>query len=554
MSETNDTYLLLRAFADELARCGVRHACTSPGSRSAPLVLTLARETRLRSWSHVDERAAAFFALGIAKATGLPAVIACTSGTAAANYLPAVIEAHEARVPMIVLTADRPPELRDNGAGQAIDQLKLYGDCAKWFFEVGSHRATEERLRWIRTLACRAYATAVAGTPGVVHLNWPLREPLILDDELPDDDTGRPDGAPFVVGSGTGQNGDTKRLSAALRAAQRPVIVAGRIEQPGERLIEAAHALGTPLLADPLSGLRTGPAAIAHYDALLRDARFSDAHAPDLVLRIGDLPTSKPLRQWLAGLSCTQIAVDPHGTWQDPDAVVATRLTADPSQALLAAAGVRADREWLLKWRAADERARQLLANALGDSLSEPVVAGDLATLLPPGGALFVAASMPIRDIETFFPIVDTPPRVLANRGANGIDGTIATAFGVAATGVPTTLLIGDVTLAHDIGALLTASRLELALTIVLIDNAGGGIFDFLAVSGEADVYEEHVATPTGLQIHRVCELFRLDYRPVSTRDDFARAVRRGGSAIVHVRTVRAENVALHRACWAALA
>src|SRR5947209_7010632 len=180
-----DTYLLLRAFCDELARCGIQHACTCPGSRTTPLILSLVREPRIRTWSHIDERCAAFFALGAAKASGRPVAVTCTSGTAAANLAPAVIEAHHARVPLIILTADRPPELRELGAGQAIDQLKLYGDAAKWFFEVGVHDATPEPLRWIRTLACRAYWTAAAATPGPVHLNFPLREPLVLDDPLP---------------------------------------------------------------------------------------------------------------------------------------------------------------------------------------------------------------------------------------------------------------------------------------------------------------------------------------------------------------------------------
>lgn len=548
LSETHDQYLLLRAFCDELGRCGVRHAATSPGSRSAPLVLSLARAERIKSWSHVDERSAGFFALGVAKASGSPAVVACTSGTAAANHLPAIVEANEARVPLILLTADRPPELRDVGAGQAIDQIKLFGDAVKWFVETGSHEATPERLRWVRALACRIYATAATGRPGAVHVNWPLREPLTLDEPLRDDDTARPGGAPYVS-FGT----SAERASVELPATGRPVIVAGRIERAGERLVEAAHALGMPLLADPLSGLRTGPAAVAHYDGLLRVEDFAADHRPDLVIRLGDLPTSKPLRSWLAALDCKQIAIDPDHAWHDPDAVVSERTAADPADALAAMAAVKSDRAWLKAWRDADERAKQVLANVLGDDLSEPVVAGDIATLLPDGATLFIAASMPIRDLETFLPVVDSPPRMLSNRGANGIDGTVASALGVAATGAPTTLLIGDVALAHDIGSLLGARRLGLELLIVLIDNSGGGIFDFLPVSGETDVFEEHIATPTGLEAEAIAGLFGFDYRLVADRTQFAAAVAAGGTAIVHVRTDRADNVALHRACWAAL-
>ncbi|HEX7609304.1 MAG TPA: thiamine pyrophosphate-binding protein, partial [Solirubrobacteraceae bacterium] len=198
MAFTLDTYLLLRAFVDELARCGMRAACTSPGSRSAPLVLSLAREPRLRCFSHVDERCAGFFALGMAKASGLPVAVACTSGTAVAELLPAAIEAREARVPLLLLSADRPAQLRENGAGQAIDQLGIFGGAAKWFFEVAVHEAGESQLRWMRTLACRAYWTALEGRPGVVHLNMPLYEPLVTNEPLPDEHTGRPGGAPYV--------------------------------------------------------------------------------------------------------------------------------------------------------------------------------------------------------------------------------------------------------------------------------------------------------------------------------------------------------------------
>src|SRR5829696_7764461 len=229
-----DTYMNLRAFADELARCGLREVCTSPGSRSTPLVLTLARAPRLRATSHIDERAGAFFALGAAKASGRPVALACTSGTAAANYAPAVIEAHEGRVPLLVLTADRPPELRDVGAGQTIDQVKLYGSAAKWFMEVDDHPATPERLRWLRRLACRAYWTALEGRPGPVHLNFALREPLVLDEPLPDDDSGRAGGRPWVTRPPIAADPPAtlvETLRDEIAARPRAVIVAGRNER-----------------------------------------------------------------------------------------------------------------------------------------------------------------------------------------------------------------------------------------------------------------------------------------------------------------------------------
>jgi 2-succinyl-5-enolpyruvyl-6-hydroxy-3-cyclohexene-1-carboxylate synthase len=615
MTPPTDTYLLLRAFVDELVRCGMRAACTSPGSRSAPLVLSLAREPRLRCFSHVDERCAGFFALGLAKSSGLPVAVTCTSGTAVAELAPAVIEAREARVPLLLLSADRPAELRENGAGQAIDQLKIFGDAVKWFVEVELADAGERQLRWVRTLACRAYSTALEGRPGAVHLNFPLREPLVGDFQLPPDATARegdlpyvrrtsppraagptspPDGAGALVPSGESSTGPAhaheesvmRELRALIGSAVRGVLICGRHERDtplGSAAAAFAGASGWPLLADPLSGARRGEAAIAHYDALLRDAQLAAELAPDLVIRVGDLPVSKPLRTWLAALDpdVRQVALDPEGAWQDPDSVLSDCLALEPASTLAALAPL-ADRrdgdargsgaseaDWLERWHSADERAAEAIGAALGhDQLSEPLVARELGVLLPQKATLFVASSMPVRDIETFWPVRADPPRVLCNRGANGIDGTVSAAFGVAAAsrGEPVVLLIGDVALAHDIGGLLAARRLGLKLTIVLIDNGGGGIFDFLPVSAASvaldpdpsapgqDLYTAHVATPTGLDFADAARLYGLSHeRPTdlpSFRSALERALAGGSSSIIEVRTRREENVALHRRVW----
>ncbi len=561
--------VLLRAFVDELARCGMRAACTSPGSRSAPLVLALAREQRLRCFSHVDERCAGFFALGLAKASGLPVAVACTSGTAAAQLHAAAVEAHEARVPLLLLTADRPAELRDNGAGQAIDQLKLFGDAAKWFVEVElPPEPAAAALRWVRTLACRAYAASLEGAPGAVHLNFPLREPLVGARELPREDTGRKDGGPFVSRAAPARPAEPSPLLTALVGeAARGVIVAGRHEratQLGEAAAALAERRGWPLLADPMSGARRGTAAIAHYDALLRDASFADAQRPDLILRVGDLPISKPLRAWLAGQGeAVQVALDPEGAWQDPDATLRHSLALEPAAALRALAGEgapAAPAEWLQTWRSADERAAEAITGTIAAALSEPRVAAELGVLLPAQATLFVASSMPVRDIETFWAVRPDPPRVLCNRGANGIDGTVSSAFGVAAAAAgPVVLLIGDVALAHDIGGLLAASRLDLKLTIVLLDNEGGGIFEFLPVAGvEPAIYTTHVATPTGLDFAQAASLYGLAYeRPddaAGFRASLGRALAGERSALVHVRGAREQNVQLHRRVWQAVA
>jgi 2-succinyl-5-enolpyruvyl-6-hydroxy-3-cyclohexene-1-carboxylate synthase len=556
-----DTYLLLRAFCDELSRCGMEHACTSPGSRCTPIVLSLARNPGIRAWSHLDERCAGFFALGAAKASGRPVAVTCTSGTAAANLAPAVIEAHWARVPLIVLTADRPPELRDAGAGQAIDQLKLYGDAVKWFFELGLHDASPERLRWIRTLACRAYWTALDGPPGPVHLNLPLREPLVLDGPLPEDQSGRGGGAPWV---------QFDRPTPAPRLGgphpfERAVIIAGGGDpdrQSAVALTEFAARAQIPLIADPLSGARRGNAAIAHYDLLLRDPGFAAEHRPQFVFRFGDLPTSKPLRAWLAGLAdVAQIAIGPEPLWQDPDGVVGMQVVTSARALVESVSGadvLRDQNDWLDSWRTADAAAATAITEALGEELSEPLVARRLGEWLPAESELFVASSMPIRDVESFVAAREDGPRALSNRGANGIDGTVSSAFGAAAAGErPVVLLIGDVALAYDIGGLIAARRLELKLTIVLLNNDGGGIFHFLPVAGERDAFEEHVATPHGLDFAKAAELYGCTHeRPqdlVQLRAAVDRALAATTTTIIELCTDREQNLALHRRVQAAV-
>jgi 2-succinyl-5-enolpyruvyl-6-hydroxy-3-cyclohexene-1-carboxylate synthase len=616
MTSATDTYRLLGAFVDELARCGLRDACTSPGSRSTPLVLSVVGDERLRCHSHVDERCAGFFAVGLAKASYRPVAVTCTSGTAVANLLPAVVEAREARVPLIVLSADRPPELRDVGAGQTIDQLGIFGAFTKWFFEVGTHEASPERIRWIRTLACRAFWTALEGRPGVVHLNFPLREPLVCDALPPADEQGRPNGAPYV--SRPPCTVDPNTAARAIRdligTSRRGVLVAGRHERDtplGEAAAAFCAATGWPLLADPMSGARRGDTAIAHYDALLREATFVREHAPEVVVRVGDLPVSKALRSWLAGLDgIRQIALDAEGAWQDPASVVCDSVAAEPAATLTAlgsmlaatSGAVRAaheasaegtepvlddqtartakdvDPDWLASWRSADERAAEaILGVVAAGGLSEPAVAAELGVLLPEQATLFVASSMPVRDIETFWPVRPDPPRVLCNRGANGIDGTVSSAFGAAATGPgPVVLLIGDVALAHDLGGLLAAKRLPHKLTIVLLNNDGGGIFDFLPIAdspsartpenasadgsgpNEQDTYTRHISTPTGLDFAKAAALYGLQHETVSDVASFRAALERAlsdpRSSMIEVRTERPANVELHRQVWDAIA
>jgi 2-succinyl-5-enolpyruvyl-6-hydroxy-3-cyclohexene-1-carboxylate synthase len=546
----------------------MRHAVTSPGSRNAPISLTLAADERIDAVSVIDERAAGFMALGMAKASGLPVAVTCTSGTAAANLLPAVVEAYEARVPLIVLTADRPPELRDVGAGQAIDQLDLFGSAAKWFVEVGNGEPGRDWATHMRALACRAWWTAGGGRAGAVHLNLPLREPLApLREELDADDwQGRTDGRPWVElreHSQAPAADDVQALAERIAATPRGAIVcgggAGAIAEPVTRL---AAESGWPVLTEPTSGVRRGQHdrshVVAHYDVLLRDERFAGRQRPDLVLRVGDMPTSKPLRAWLSG--ATQVAIDPDAAWNEPTRTAETLLHADPARVCdalataLEARGADADPSWLATWRAADELVPPAVAEL--PNSSEPKAVAAVADALPDGALLWVSSSMPIRHLEAFLPQSGAAIRVLANRGANGIDGVVSSAAGAArASGAPTCLLIGEIALLHDLGGLLAARRAGIDLTVVCVNNGGGGIFDFLPVADHADAaaYEQHIATPADVDLAAVAALAGLDHRPVAGTDALREAVA-AGPALVELRTDRDESVRSTRAVAAHVA
>jgi 2-succinyl-5-enolpyruvyl-6-hydroxy-3-cyclohexene-1-carboxylate synthase len=438
---------------------------------------------------------------------------------------------------------------------------------------VGTHDAAPERIRWMRALACRAYWTALEGRPGVVHLNFALREPLVSEQELPADTGGRPDGQPWLrrEAAAAVSTATQERFAELVGGARRGLLVVGRDERERrpESLGAAAATFGAtatwPVLADPLSRGRRGLAAIAHYDLLLRSPAVAQALAPDLVVRVGDLPTSKPLRGWLASLGdARQVALDPEAAWQDPASVVGEWLALDPALALARARDrdrAHPEPDWLERWQSADAHVAAAVEAALqGSGLSEPAVARELGSLLPEHATLFVASSMPVRDVEAFWPAREDPPRVLCNRGANGIDGTVSSAFGAAAHGDgPVVLLIGDVALAHDMGALICARRLGLAVTIVLLNNGGGSIFDFLPVARaplalEQGRYERHIATPPELDFAAAAALYGLAHERVTDLVSFRSALRRalggGGASIVEVPGAREANRALHERLW----
>ena len=574
MDPTNRNTALASAMVEELARCGVRRAVVSPGSRSTPLAVALWRHPAIAVDVILDERSAGFVALGIALASRVPAAVLCTSGSAAANLHPAVVEADEASVPMIVLTADRPPELRDIGAGQAIDQLKLYGQSPRWFCEVGTHEADDDGLLHFRSVACRAFAAAAGDPrPGPVHLNLPWREPLAPNpvegditatDPLALEGRGERPLTAVAGSSAVPSTEQAERICELIAAEPRGLIVAGRHTDPGlaEPMVRLAAAARYPILAEPLSQLRLGPhdrsRVVSSYDLL---ARGSPAQLePRLVIRVGDMPTSKPLRQWLARIEgLRQIVVESGGDWREPTRRAETVVRADPGALAARLSELLADRgrededgaeEFSTTWTTADRKARAAVEAEIEglDELTEPGAWLALGSQLRDGDAVLAASSMPVRDLESFLPSAHPRVRFFSNRGANGIDGLVSTAAGIArASGERTWAVLGDLALAHDIGGLAAARAVE-NLRLLILDNGGGGIFHFLPqaqVLGEEE-FEALLGTPSGLDLAAAADLFGLSSTRPASSDQLREALASEARMVV-VGIDRRRNHEIHQ-------
>ena len=563
---------LLRAFVAELAAAGIQDAIVCPGSRSTPLALAVASCEALTTRVLHDERSAGFFALGLARVSRRPVVIVVTSGTAVAELVPAVVEANLARVPLVVLTADRPAELRDRGAPQTINQAGIFGGTVKWFSELPLFDGAEATNAHVLGVAGRAVAVAADAPAGPVHLNLPFREPLLPDGPLATtaaDIQGRPYTSVITGARALDEDG----LGAVLRrmvGVERGLIIAGPDDD--ERLPDAlatlAAATGFPILADPLSGLRTGPhdqsLVIARADQLCRPGPWIDAHAPQLVIRTGAMPTAKPILEYLTRTRPELIVLDGGSGWREPALLPATFVHADAAETasmLSECFEGPADTTWAADWRAADDAATEAMTRWLA-KLDEPFEAAPfpaLAEALPDGAVLWSGSSMPVRDMDAWLPSTDRAITVCSNRGANGIDGVISSALGASAAGAPTALVIGDVSFLHDIGALTIARVQSLTLTVVLVDNDGGGIFSFLPQaqpaaatpgSGLPEHYEQLFGTPHGTDFPKVIEAFGGTCRDTDARGlagTIGEALGRPGLNVVRLRTDRARNVVLHR-------
>jgi len=465
-------FACMRELVDELYREGVEAVCISPGSRSTPLVLAFARHGRFDVRLILDERSAAFFALGRARATHKPVALVCTSGTATANYLPAIIEASMSSVPMIVLTADRPPALRGSGANQTIDQHQLYGGYVRMFVETGVPRAHVHAAKMWRTLARRAVETAQTGP---IHINLPFDEPLTPTGA--EVDLGTTDPKPQQTLTTPAVNVDSFR---DLLLSERGAVVAGQIDQDAHAVAALAEHLGWPLIAEPLSGLRTPGDALSAGQALLGDDRFAEQHAPDVVLQFGRTPTSRATQRFVAAAARLGVIGERPA---DPAKAAVQTLIAPEGAAARALIKLVSENDgtWLKDWRDADAVARGALDTFLNAERQpfEIRVARDVAASVPDGTTLVVASSTPIRDLD-FAMVPREGVRVIANRGASGIDGFVSTVLGVASAGTPTVALTGDLSLLHDAAGLLWAARRGEPVTFVVVNNKAGGIFDLL--------------------------------------------------------------------------
>lgn len=558
------------SLVDEWVRCGVTDAVVCPGSRSTPLAVALVDHPEMAVHVRLDERSGGFTALGIGIATGRPAVVLTTSGTAAAELHAAVIEADLACVPLVACTADRPPELRGIGAPQTIDQTHLFGGAVRWFADPGL--ADPGTSPTWRSLAARSVAESTGGArgPGPVHLNLPFREPLLGDVDAGGGITpGRSGGGPWHRIDRCRPAPSDELVDGLIDAARRGVrgvVVAGSGCGDPSAVVAMATALGWPVLADPRSGARlAAPGVVGAVDGIVRSRSFGDRHRPELILRLGAPWVSKAVNGFLAAAAddgADVIAVDPWDRWIDPERAVASFARAHPTvlcQTVMDRLGPDpiGGTSWIRSWVAAESAAQEAITGAVGRTLTEPLLARHLYEVLPSDARLMVSSSMPIRDLEAFGVPRPDPPMVLANRGANGIDGVVSTALGVALSSVgPTVALVGDLAMLHDVSSLVRSAGEDIACTVVVADNGGGGIFSFLEPASTLPVgsFETLFGTPQAPDVASVARGFGVVVDDIGPDEDVrtfetALSRRTGESTLSVIRVLlpdRARNVVIH--------
>ncbi|WP_431027622.1 2-succinyl-5-enolpyruvyl-6-hydroxy-3-cyclohexene-1-carboxylic-acid synthase [Lysinibacillus sp. LZ02] len=546
-----------------LVQNGVEQVVISPGSRSTPLAYAFAHTKEIEVFRQVDERAAAFFALGLAKKVGKPVVLLCTSGTAAANYFPAIVEAKYARVPLIVITADRPHELREVGAPQAINQIHLYGEQVKWFAEFPIPDDAKPTLPFIERHTARAVAIAMSAPFGPVHLNIPFREPLLVDFcDLP---TLRYQGN--ILNHYSLSNEAKSVLEKLITQSKKGVFIVGELPLNTDvnHLWELIRRAKWPVMVESLSNMRGNvpedckPYVISTYDAILKNATFKKVASPDTVIRFGAQPVSKFLSMFITeSMPAHYIVVDEDAMFRDSTSMATAFIHAKIDQTLSdLTIESRMEASYLALWQQAQAIAMKHIEHYIEREQDEGALVGKMLQCLPEASDVFASSSMPIRDIDTFYTPSEKDVHIIANRGANGIDGVVSTAFGYSAgNSRHTYLLIGDLAFLHDSNAFLATRYQECQLSIIVMNNDGGGIFSYLPQSSVEHHYEDLFGTPTGLTFEQIAVMYDLHYTKVTEPVAFVEAIHAPNEKpvrLIEVFTNRAENVVTHRKLWQAI-
>lgn len=549
----------VRRMTSALIHAGVKSVVISPGSRSTPLAYAFASSEELTMYRQIDERSAGYFALGLAKASSEPVVLLCTSGTAASNYFPAVTEAHYARIPLIVITADRPHELREVGAPQTIDQIRMYGNHVKFSVDLPLAEDNEDVEEFIETHMRRALSVAISAPQGPIHLNVPFREPLLIDftTEHPSLTFKQ-----YFTNANSLDEPTVEKIRNLLDKSEKGIIIAGElpIQTDVQLFWEFAEALNWPVLCDPLSNLRANvpvhclPLCIDQYDALLKCDLFGVKVIPDTVLRFGAQPVSKFLSLYLKKNRPENfIAVDESPEFRDSLNSVTHHIQSSP-EAVFAILVHKKKPLYTEQWVKANELASSIVKRVMDGAQDEGAYTEMLFRHLPSGSDLISGSSMPIRDVDTYFKKTTKDVAVFANRGANGIDGVVSTAFGIqAARSRPAWLLIGDLSFLHDVNGLIVTRFHETDVTIVIMNNDGGGIFSYLPQATSATYFEDLFGTPTGLTFEHIAAMYDAQYASVQTREQFEQELHKEKKKkvrIIEVFTNREENVKAHRNLW----
>ena len=533
MNIANRNTIWADIFVTELKKLGLDSVCIVPGSRSTPLAVAFA-ESGIRIYTHSDERSASYFALGLARASRKPVALVCTSGTAAANFFPAIVEANYSEVPLLILTADRPAELRESGANQTIDQLKLYGDHVRWFADVPVPEAnfSKHLFRYLQSLAARAYEMSLSPLPGPVHLNFPFRKPLEpidvptdlptwMDASLLSATEPAPAQLTFSRPKLFPSADQTSVLAQAISSSPRGLIVCGPRCADGNfpaRITKLATRTGYPILADALSGLRFGEHVNKHifggYETFL--PLVGESLQPQLILRFGDVPTSHALCDYLDGLEdIPQIHISETKRWRDDRFRVTHSMWVDPlllCDVLLSRSDWQSDPQWLSAWTKLENAVWSEVCAMRAESDFEGGILPDVLSQLPAGNGLYVANSLPVRHLDQFTQPDQKPLQVFANRGASGIDGTLSSALGAAAHLPGLVFVTGDTSFYHDMNGLLAISRCGIRAIIVVINNDGGGIFQRLPISKFEPPFTDLFVAPHGLTFEHAAKLYDIDY------------------------------------------